>query len=157
MNYAQRYPKEFEHTRARALERYGVVLKPSDYNMLCTHCDLRSKVQIAWEEPENAQTVFLGYVFGARIFMVWSLKRRCVTTILRPRVSHTEPQPKRLTDPISPVWEEALDSRPQRERVFPWATDCCDGFYTKTGALCAECWPDGLPEGVELPDLKLEV
>lgn len=78
------HPRELLHCKERFLQRYGMPLDSADYDLLCCRCARKLRVKVAWDEPDNKQTVYTTRYLGHELHLVRSHERGCITTILRP-------------------------------------------------------------------------
>ena len=73
------FEKEFEHVKARARERYGLVIDRSHYDKMANH------IRMGWFdviEEEQGQTILRVRVGKGEVAAVWDTTYGCVTTLL---------------------------------------------------------------------------
>jgi hypothetical protein len=132
-NHAGHHTKEFEHCVLRAKERYGVVLDQAGYNTLCQKAiDKRARLVSYESNNKPTQSTWEAYM--------------------------TFPGCQRLLE----IKFTFCEGRQCVTTLHTAKVGCqiCDGYVTKyldQEITCPVCWPDGLPEGVEIDTGELAV
>lgn len=70
------------HTIERVKERYGLLMTPDDYNLLCWSFSENIGIEIINEERTNNQIIFQTIFKDVLIRFVWCIKRKLITTAI---------------------------------------------------------------------------
>jgi len=80
----------FNHTQKRLKERYDIEITMKDYNYLCDKVKGKKDAVPVMVEIHNNDTQYiydLQFQYRGTIRVVWSEKRKCITTVLRRNIN----------------------------------------------------------------------